>query len=820
MWKSVTLQAAAGLAVFLAIPSLASALIINDYTSAQNDRFVSGTYPSDPQPNTSSSFVGAAYDWSGVGWSDSNPTQSFALLGSQFFLYANHYTPAVGSKIDFTSYNAASNSYTVHSYTVQSTSGQLITNADLAIGMFTSPISSSDNVDSKYPILFLGYDTSASSPYRSTQYQNLLLYGWTAVVGSNQFNTITKFSGDSGYYYSYLFDSTTAGRAQLESGDSGSPTFITANGQMYLAGDHYAIVSYTDGSTGGVDSFLALELSYINNYMAQYGYLPYVATPPTATWAGGTSTSWAAATNWSTSTVPKDAFSGGKVKTCASVLFDASATSQRTINLDGNQVVTGITFNSVSGANGFTIAAGTPTGSTLSIGEAGITNNDNDVQIFTCNIVLRSPQRWSIGTGGLVVTGTIDTLDPYAASGDLLLVEGDGNATLAGQIFDSGALAKDGSGTLTLSANNSYSGQTFIHNGLLQVGGGGAAGTLGTGEVTNNATLAFYRSGTIIVSNVISGSGNVQQKGPGTLVLSGTNSYSGTTTVSAGVLQLANPLALGTTAAGTIVQNGGALDLNGLSIGNETITIYGAGAGSGALVNTNTSAAAALSGPVTLGANAAAGGSGNLTLSGTVNYGTYAFTKTGAGTLTFTNSIIWGGNSSVTVQTGALSYQLASGASASVASSIPTLHIDSGAAVSVNAANSDPFTDSTATTQHVQIINDAGGTFSLTAGTASIAGISGGGSTTLQAGTSLYANYVYQSTITLAPGATLTINAISGGPTASYASALLDSDLATPLSASSLRVVPEPSSWILFLIAALCLLCRRPILLRPGGRCT
>ena len=97
---------------------------------------------------------------------------------------------------------------------------------------------------------------------------------------------------------------------------------------MYLAGDHYAIVTNGNGTQSGVDSFLALELPEISSYMAQYGYLPYVATPPTATWNGGTSTSWGNGADWSTASSQSDSLVGSKVMTCASVLFDASATAQ------------------------------------------------------------------------------------------------------------------------------------------------------------------------------------------------------------------------------------------------------------------------------------------------------------------------------------------------------------------------------------------------------------------------------------------------------------------------------------------------------------
>ena len=57
--------------------------------------------------------------------------------------------------------------------------------------------------------------------------------------------------------------------------------------------------------------------------------------------------------------------------------------------------------------------------------------------------------------------------------------------------------------------------------------------------MTDNATLAFDRSDTISASNVISGSGAVAQSGVGTTILTGANSYGGSTAVSAGVLELA-----------------------------------------------------------------------------------------------------------------------------------------------------------------------------------------------------------------------------------------------------------------------------------------
>ena len=55
-----------------------------------------------------------------------------------------------------------------------------------------------------------------------------------------------------------------------------------------------------------------------------------------------------------------------------------------------------------------------------------------------------------------------------------------------------------------------------------------------------------------------SGDRTLTKTGNGTVTLSGANSYTGTTTVSAGILNAANNTALGTTAAGTTVASGDA----------------------------------------------------------------------------------------------------------------------------------------------------------------------------------------------------------------------------------------------------------------------
>jgi autotransporter-associated beta strand protein len=100
-------------------------------------------------------------------------------------------------------------------------------------------------------------------------------------------------------------------------------------------------------------------------------------------------------------------------------------------------------------------------------------------------------------------------------------------------------ITKVNAGKLILTGSNSYA-TTSIGGGTLQVGTGGASGTLGAGAVTDNAILAFARSDNLTVANVISGSGSLVQLGPGTLTLTASNNFSGGIIVDAGTLILAS----------------------------------------------------------------------------------------------------------------------------------------------------------------------------------------------------------------------------------------------------------------------------------------
>ncbi|WP_415122501.1 autotransporter outer membrane beta-barrel domain-containing protein [Paraburkholderia sp.] len=107
--------------------------------------------------------------------------------------------------------------------------------------------------------------------------------------------------------------------------------------------------------------------------------------------------------------------------------------------------------------------------------------------------------------------------------------------TLATDIGGTGALTKTGEGTAILAGANSYTGGTTIDAGTLRIGDGATTGSV-SGDVQNNATLAFDRADVFTFGGVVSGTGNVIQQGSGTTVLDANNTYAGTTTVAAGTL--------------------------------------------------------------------------------------------------------------------------------------------------------------------------------------------------------------------------------------------------------------------------------------------
>ncbi|EHT4436777.1 autotransporter outer membrane beta-barrel domain-containing protein [Salmonella enterica] len=251
---------------------------------------------------------------------------------------------------------------------------------------------------------------------------------------------------------------------------------------------------------------------------------------------------------------------------------------ENTLSGSGSLVKTGTGELTLSGDNtysgGTTITGGTLTADhadslgsgdidnsgVLKVGEGDLENtlsgSGSLVKTGTGELTLSGGNDYSGGTtiiGGTLTADHADSLGTGAVanSGVLQVGEGELENTLSG----SGSLVKTGTGELTLSGDNSYSGGTTIIGGTLTAD---HADSLGTGAVANSGVLQV---GEGELENTLSGSGSLVKTGTGELTLSGDNSYSGDTTIADGTLIAANVNALG---SGNIDNSGTLmLDANG-----------------------------------------------------------------------------------------------------------------------------------------------------------------------------------------------------------------------------------------------------------------
>ncbi|GEO98936.1 autotransporter-associated beta strand repeat-containing protein [Methylobacterium haplocladii] len=358
-----------------------------------------------------------------------------------------------------------------------------------------------------------------------------------------------------------------------------------------------------------------------------------------------------------------------------------------------------------------------------------------------------------IGSGG--TTGSVAGNINLANNAELTINRSDA-VTVAGIISGNGPLNQIGTGTTTLTGANTYVGDTRILAGTLQIGDGGSTGALGAGNVANAGTLVFNRNNALTFGGVIGNVGSVQQIGTGTTTLTGANAYAGATTIAAGILNIQNASALGTTAAGTTVANNATLQLQGgIAVLGEALTLSGNGSNqtspNGALQNV--SGVNTFGGTITLAAASRINSdAGTLQLTaGTAITGAFGLTLGGAGNGLITGAIATGANTVTKDGTGIWRLSIASNYSGGTSINAGSLIVDNGAALGTGSAT-------------VAL----GGTLGLQSGitVANALLLSGSGSGGTGTGTnngaleSLIGNNTYSGAITL--GAASRINANAG----------------------------------------------------------
>jgi fibronectin-binding autotransporter adhesin len=257
--------------------------------------------------------------------------------------------------------------------------------------------------------------------------------------------------------------------------------------------------------------------------------------PAVAVWIGtGTPTSWLTPTNWKNGVIPTNP---GDIAS-----FPALATSNETIALNGMHSVGIVTFNNT---NGYTFNAGT--GGILAFDQGALT---------TISTVTDSAGNQTINAPTELNSNTAVTIS-----------RPQDNFVMAGPISGLGFLSVTGPGTLSLYGSNSYSGNTTITSGTVQVGDGTVAhnSNLGSGGaiVSNYGTLIFNNTNTTTIYGALAGTGTITQAGSGTLAVAGAGAtFSGPLNINGGVVQLQAENALGTP-NGVTFNAPATLDLNG-----------------------------------------------------------------------------------------------------------------------------------------------------------------------------------------------------------------------------------------------------------------
>jgi fibronectin-binding autotransporter adhesin len=313
----------------------------------------------------------------------------------------------------------------------------------------------------------------------------------------------------------------------------------------------------------------------------------------------------------------------------------------------------------------------------LTFGGAGVISVNDGIATGTGSVT-----KDGLGTLNLAAANTYSGLTTVS-SGTLNVLNGEAlGATTSGTIVNSGAVLQiqgnisvgaealdlSGSGIgnagalRSLNGNNTYGGlMTFGSDVRINTDAGNLI-LSNSGTITGSGfNLTVGGGGNTMINGVIgTGSGVILKEGGGTLTLTGGSTYTGLTTVSAGVLNVRNATALGTVASGTVVSDGAALQIqNDTIIGAEALSLTGMGVNNDGALRSMTGNNV-FGGLITLGGttrinaevgslltldvasgnaitgvqNLFFGGAGNINVNDAIATGTGSLTKDGSGTLT------------------------------------------------------------------------------------------------------------------------------------------------------------------------------------------
>jgi autotransporter-associated beta strand protein len=300
-----------------------------------------------------------------------------------------------------------------------------------------------------------------------------------------------------------------------------------------------------------------------------------------------------------------------------------------------------VTTNGITGTGGINIASSASSGGVVRF---SATNDYTGATTISTGTL-------SLGSGG--TTGRLTATSAITNNGNLTINRSDAfsQATDLGAgiaITGTGSFTQAGAGTTTLTAANTYSGATTISTGTLSLGSGGTTGKLtGTTSITNNSNLTINRSDAFTQATdlgadvAITGTGSFTKAGTGTTTLTAANTYTGTTTLSAGILNLgvaesvgvSGPL--GNSAAanpGSIVLSGGTLQYSAANT-HDYSGRFSTAPSQSYKINTNGQNVTWAANLTSSGGILSISGAGTLTLSGNNTFSSDIIMAANSGTL-------------------------------------------------------------------------------------------------------------------------------------------------------------------------------------------
>ncbi len=380
---------------------------------------------------------------------------------------------------------------------------------------------------------------------------------------------------------------------------------LTLTGASNYSGGTAVTAGTLSGTTDGLQGAIVNDTNVVFDQSTNGTYAGVMSGTGAVTKAGSGTVNFTGANNYSGGTaVTAGTLSGtttslqGAIVNDANVAFDQSTNGTYAGVISGTGTVTkaGSGIVNFTGANiysgGTAVTGGTLSGTTTSL-QGAIVNDANVVFDQSTNgtyagamsgigsvtkagsgtVTFTEANNYSGGTAvtGGTLIGTTTSLQGAIVNDANVVFDQLTDGTYAGAMSGTGAVTKAGSGTVSFTGANNYSGGTAVTAGTLS----GTTTSL-QGAIVNDANVVFDQSTNGTYAGAMSGTGGVTTVGSGTVNFTGANTYTGPSTINAGTLAMNGSITSDTTvgADGTLAGNGtiiGNVIVNGTTSAGNSI---------------------------------------------------------------------------------------------------------------------------------------------------------------------------------------------------------------------------------------------------------